>query len=614
MEKTKTGKQKPAYGMASNCAFMISRAWRDAKSVLLICAGLIVCTVAASLLELFVTPMILDAVGRGVSPGELTVLIAQFALGLVCVYSFQAYLNANTLFGRVCVRRMLAVEQNLLECCTAYPHIEDPDYLKRLAEAGRAHSTNNDAGEAVWNTLTSLTSNLVSFAVYLLLLSQAGPGIAVLTAALAAAGYFAGERIRSWRYRHREEEGRLRRMSDRIVYQSQSPKLAKDVRIFGLGPWLLQLYDKYTQMFEDFCVKAQRRYLWADLLDVALALLRNGAAYGWLIALALRGELSPAQFVLYFSAVGGFAQWVTGIFTDLGALHRQSLDLSTLREFMAAPEPFRFEDGAPLAVKPGHLYAIELRDVSYRYPGAKADTLSHVSLAIRPGEKLAVVGKNGAGKTTLIKLLCGLLDPTEGLVLLDGEDIRQYNRRDYYKLFSAVFQQFAPLPGTVAENVAQGGDVDLARMWDCLDKAGVAEAVRELPQGENTHLGRQLYLDGVELSGGQMQKLMLARALYKNGPIVVLDEPTAALDPIAESQLYQKYHELTRDATSVYISHRLASTRFCDRVLLIENGGIAEEGTHDSLLELGGRYAYLFGIQRKYYAGSADLKGVADHE
>ena len=614
MENPKTHQQKPAYGMASNCAFMVRRAWRDAKSVLVVCVGLIICAVAASLLELFVTPMILAAVERGASPGELAALIARFALGLALVHSLWAYLRANTLFGRVQVRRTLSVEHNLLECRTAYPHIEDPDYLQRLAKSGRTLSTNRDASEAVWDTMTGLVTNLVSFAIYLLLLSRAEPGIALLTAALAAVGYFAGERIRSWRYLHREEEGRLHRMSDRIVYQSQSPELAKDVRIFGLGPWLLQLYDKYTQLFFDFCAKAQRRYLWADLLDVGLALARNGAAYGWLIALALRGELSPARFVLYFSAVGGFAQWVTGIFQNLGTLHRQSLELSTLREFMAAPEPFRFEDGAPLDVKPGHLYAIELRDVSYRYPGADHDALSHVNLAIRPGEKLAVVGKNGAGKTTLIKLMCGLLAPTQGSVLLDGEDIRQYNRRDYYRLFSAVFQQFAPLPGTVAENVAQGEDVELARMWDCLDKAGVAEAVRELPQGENTHLGRQLYLDGVELSGGQMQKLMLARAMYKNGPIVVLDEPTAALDPIAESKLYQKYHELTQNSTSVYISHRLASTRFCDRVLLVEDGGIAEEGTHDSLLERGGRYAYLFDIQRKYYADSADLKGVADHE
>ncbi len=192
-------------------------------------------------------------------------------------------------------------------------------------------------------------------------------------------------------------------------------------------------------------------------------------------------------------------------------------------------------------------------------------------------------------------------------MLLDGEDIRQYNRRDYYKHFSAVFQQFSPLAGTMAENVAQteAADVDLPRMWDCLERAGLADKIRELPQKENTHLGREVYLDGVDLSGGQMQKLMLARALYKNAPVVVLDEPTAALDPLAESDLYQKYSDLTGNCTSVYISHRLASTRVCDRVLLIEDGGIAEEGTHEELLAWGGRYAYLFDLQSKYYKEGA---------
>ena len=384
-------------------------------------------------------------------------------------------------------------------------------------------------------------------------------------------------------------------------------KLAKDIRIFGIGPWLTELYEKYVRLMQDFYVKAYRQDMWADLLDVALALLRNGAAYGLLIAMALRGELTAAAFVLYFTAVSGFTQWVTGIFSGLSALHRESLDLATLREFMEEPELFRFGDGKPLAVKPDHLYTLELRDVSFRYPGADHDTLSHVNLTLHPGEKLAVVGRNGAGKTTLIKLLCGLYDPTEGQVLLDGEDIRQYDRRDYYKHFAAVFQQFSILAGTLAENVAQtnGEYVDLPRMWDCLERAGVADKVRELPQKENTHLGREVYLDGIDLSGGQMQRLMLARALYKNAPVVVLDEPTAALDPIAESDLYQKYNNLTGNCTSVYISHRLASTRFCDRILLIENGGIAKEGTHEELLEAGGRYAYLFDIQSKYYKEGA---------
>ena len=287
--------------------------------------------------------------------------------------------------------------------------------------------------------------------------------------------------------------------------------------------------------------------------------------------MALEGKLTAAAFVLYFTAVSGFTQWVTGIFSGLGELHQQSLDLSAMREFLEEPELFRFEDGKPLPVKEEHLYTLELRDVSFRYPGADHDTLSHVNLTIHPGEKLALVGKNGAGKTTLIKLLCGLYDPTEGQVLLDGEDIRQYNRRDYYKHFSAVFQQFSVLAGTMAENVAQTNSekVDLPKMWDCLERAGIADKVRELPRKENTHLGREVYLDGIDLSGGQMQRLMLARALYKDAPVVVLDEPTAALDPIAESDLYQKYSDLTGNRTSVYISHRLASTRFCDRILLI---------------------------------------------
>ena len=220
-------------------------------------------------------------------------------------------------------------------------------------------------------------------------------------------------------------------------------------------PWLTELYGKYTRLYQDFYAKSQRHYLWADLLDMALAFLRNGAAYGLLISLALRGELSAAELVLYLTAVSGFAQWVTGIFTKLGELHRQSLELSALREVWDTPEPFRFGDGKPLPVKENHLYELELRDVSFRYPGADHDTLSHVNLTIHPGEKLAVVGKNGAGKTTLIKLLCGFYDPTEGQVLLDGEDIRQYNRRDYYRHFSAVFQQFSVMAGTMAENVAQ---------------------------------------------------------------------------------------------------------------------------------------------------------------
>ena len=192
--------------------------------------------------------------------------------------------------------------------------------------------------------------------------------------------------------------------------------------------------------------------------------------------------------------------------------------------------------------------------------------------------------------------------------MLNGDDISDFNRNKYYELFSAVFQDFSILDVTIAEEIAQCKDgIDYQRIKECIDYAGLSDTINKLPQGLNTHIGREVYLDGVLLSGGQMQRLMLARALYKNGPILLLDEPTAALDPLAESEIYQKYSDMASDKTSLFISHRLASTRFCDRIILIEDGGIKEEGSHEDLLKLNGEYAKLFEVQSRYYKEGKEI-------
>ena len=393
-----------------------------------------------------------------------------------------------------------------------------------------------------------------------------------------------------------------------ITRRAGNFQAAKDIRIFGLQPWLEELNRKAMEANTAFHRKAQGVYFWGAVADLVLTFLRNGIAYAYLIGLVLYSQVSVAEFLLLFTAVGGFAQWVTGILGDCSTLYRQSLDLTIVRECLEYPEPFRFEDGEPLSPKQGEPMEIRLEDVSFRYPEAEKDTLCHINLTLHPGEKLAVVGLNGAGKTTLIKLLCGFFDPTQGRVLLNGQDIRKFNRRDYYRLFSAVFQTFSVIPGTIAANVAQReDDICLEKVKDCVEKAGLKEKVESLPQGYETLLNREVYEGAILLSGGETQRLMLARALYKDGPIVVLDEPTAALDPLAEADMYRKYHEMTRGKSSVYISHRLASTRFCDRIILLDGGSICEEGTHQSLLEAGGKYAKLYGVQSKYYQeGDAD--------
>ena len=213
-----------------------------------------------------------------------------------------------------------------------------------------------------------------------------------------------------------------------------------------------------------------------------------------------------------------------------------------------------------------------------------------------------IQGASATGKTTLVKLLCGLLDPTEGCVLLNGRDIRDFNRREYYRLFSAVFQEFSIVDVTVAEEIAQTKEnIDYEKIKKCIDLAGLTSNIEKLPKGLETHIGREVYLDGVLFSGGETQRLMLARALYKDGPILLLDEPTAALDPIAENDMYMKYGEMSEGKTSLFISHRLASTRFCDRIIFVADGGIKEEGTHESLMKLGGEYAQLFEVQSRYY-------------
>lgn len=599
------GKEKPKYNIWQNVCFSVKLAWQTRKRVLVITAASAILSVLLNLVQLYVAPEILSRVEQQAPLGRLLLTIGGFTVALFLLSGLVDYLDTVHQPGEIDVRTAIIQLLTRKTCETSYPNIRDPKVLKLKEQAGAAVNSNSDAGEHIWKTLTQLLTNLIGFVIYLILLTNLNGFLILVVIATSMIGFFATRYINEWEYRHKEEKEVYEKELSYYKQRAFALDFAKDLRIFGLGTWLRELQNKALKTCEAFITRREKAYLWANIVDVTMALLRNGVAYAFLIWQTLEQGLPASEFLLYFTAVSGFTTWITGILSTFSQLHKESIALSHVQEYLNLPEQFKFDDGITPLKADG--YMLTLENVTFRYPGTETNILENVNLTIHPGEKLAIVGLNGAGKTTLVKLLCGFYDPTEGRVLLNGQDIREFNRRQYYELFSAVFQDFSIMDTTVAEAVSQTAvGTDMGKVDLCLEKAGLKEAISKFPEGINTHIGRQVYLDGVMLSGGQTQRLMLARALYKDGPILVLDEPTAALDPIAENDIYMKYNEMTAGKTSVFISHRLASTRFCDRILFIADGGIAEEGTHEELIALDGAYAALFEVQSRYYREGGD--------
>ena len=596
-------KRAKKYNMVQNTWFMIKLAWTSGeKKVLVLSILSALLAVALNLVNLYISPTILSVVERHVSVMELLWTILGFVLGIMLVSAASTYVNTNTQYGRISVRLEIINLLNRKAATTSYPNVDDDGFSKLLARTNECTNSNEAATEAIWKTVTMLTTNLLGFIIYVSLLTSVQPILLLVILVTTVISYLIGNGVNGYGYRHREEEAEYERQVFYLSGRARDLCAGKDIRIFGLRPWLEDLYSKAMDAYIAFHSKAQSIYVWGKIADLVLTFLRNAIAYAYLINLVIQNGLGVAEFLLFFTAVGGFAEWVSGILGGLHTLHKQSLDISIVRECLEYDEPFKFDEGEHIKAQADGKYEIRLENVSFRYPGADKDTLKNINLTLHPGEKLAVVGLNGAGKTTLIKLICGFLDPTEGRVLLDGKDIRDLNRADYYTMFSAVFQSFSLLAGTIAANVAQDDmDIDMERVKECIEKAGLKTKLESLPDGYETYLNREVYEGAILLSGGETQRLMLARALYKDAPFIVLDEPTAALDPIAESDMYQKYNELTGGRSSIYISHRLASTRFCDRIIMIDHAEICEEGTHDELLKLNEKYADLYEVQSKYY-------------
>lgn len=377
-------------------------------------------------------------------------------------------------------------------------------------------------------------------------------------------------------------------------------KAGKVIRIYDMKEMLLanfgEFIDKTLHFFGRQCDVGNQGKLFRNAVNGAFMV----CVYLFVAVKVLAGAITIGAFTQYAGALAKLAQGFQNLAKDGAVLQKCCVYMTDFLNLLKM-ENCHAAGTIPVEKRLDGEYEIAFHNVSFHYPGSEEMVLKHVNCRIHMKGKLALVGKNGAGKTTFVKLLCRLYEPTEGMITLNGVDIRKYREEEYRELFGVVFQDFKLFAFPVWCNLAAGYERDEQRLWECLERAGAADFVRGLPDGVDT----LLYKDkegGVDISGGEAQKLALARALYKDAPFVVLDEPTAALDPVSEAQVYEGFHEMVKEKTSVYISHRMSSCRFCDDIVVFDGGKIVERGSHEELLEKKGQYSQMWNAQAKYYA------------
>ena len=424
----------------------------------------------------------------------------------------------------------------------------------------------------------------------------------IMIAVSLLAGRFSAKALEYW-HKCADEATFGNRMYSYFMMFGLKKERAADVRMYNQQDLISAYWDKDSSYSTDgFMGKMARGPLGIyGGLGVAVSALTTGFIYMFTCLKAWGGAFDVGSITQYVGAATALSVNIAGLMEMLGEMKTNTFYVDQAFQFLDIPNSM-YQGSLTTEKRADRQYDVEFRNVSFKYPGSENWALRNVSMKFKVGKRLAIVGENGSGKTTFIKLLCRLYDPQEGQILLNGIDIRKYNYRDYMDVFSIVFQDFQLISQPLGCNVAGNSTYDEAKVRKALTDGGLGDRLEHMPDGLNTYLYIEYSEDGVEISGGEAQKIAIARALYKDAPFIILDEPTAALDPIAEAEIYSKFNDISGDKTAIYISHRLSSCKFCDEIAVFHNGAVIQQGTHDELVaDENGKYHELWNAQAQYY-------------
>ncbi len=599
--KKKADKTKQ-YSLWDNCRYALRQLrQKEGNMGMAVCGGDVALGVLLPFLEAALAGAVAAILTSGRRPEAILLLVAGYVILLQTVRFLQGHLR-NLRFKTLFLLRIdMGMDFFRKTVWMDGQSLESAQGQKKRKDAGRnLYSGNGQGIEAYTKAWCDLVMQLIGLVLYGAIVGQVSLILlAILVMQTLLVSYLhtkAGKRA----YAMEDEIEKKWGIFQYLRRETVVPSNGKDIRMYRMDKWFLGMFHGLIDRVCALIDRQQTGYMAAGMAENLLTFARSMVVYGWLVREMAAGNMTIPSFLLYVGIVAGFGAWMNGLFEAWRKILENEKLMDDYRDFMDFGV---VEEGRQAQERPGRTHEIRFEHVCFRYEGSEEDTIRDLNLTIRPGERLALVGPNGAGKTTLIKLLCGLYRPTSGTVYLDGRDIQSLDQRAVFREFAVVFQDVFAFSFPLADNVScvDCGREDSERLRESLEKAGLWERVQALPKGAQTFMNKDLDEAGVALSGGEVQKLMLARALYKDAPMVILDEPTAALDPIAESEMYERYNELVQGRTAVFISHRLSSTRFCDRILFLENGRITEEGTHGELMQRGGAYAELFSVQARYY-------------